>query len=169
MFLSVQALYRKIRLIEGNVKCRHLKKLTCKGTLRQLFICVRPKPPPRPPPPLYTCIQYIYSQREGGRGVSWTREKRRGTTVHKAGSKIRIWLHAGCISSLLSLINTCRKVNLLDDDILLCCLNSYLVHDWDPCISPDSVDREMAVNMWPQFIVRICRPPYPPNCVPFIG
>ncbi len=23
---------RKIRLIEGNAKCRHLKKLTCKGT-----------------------------------------------------------------------------------------------------------------------------------------
>ncbi len=31
---------RKIRLIEGNAKCRHLKKLTCKGTLRQVFIRV---------------------------------------------------------------------------------------------------------------------------------
>ncbi len=28
---------RKIRLIEGNAKCRHLKKLTFKGTLRQVF------------------------------------------------------------------------------------------------------------------------------------
>ncbi len=28
---------RKIRLIEVNAKCRHLKTLTCKGTLRQLF------------------------------------------------------------------------------------------------------------------------------------
>ncbi len=35
---------RKIRLIEGNAKCRHLKKLTCKGTLRQVFICLRPPP-----------------------------------------------------------------------------------------------------------------------------
>jgi hypothetical protein len=31
---------RKIRLIEGNTKFRHLKKLTCKGTLRQVFIRV---------------------------------------------------------------------------------------------------------------------------------
>ncbi len=33
---------RKIRLIESNAKCRHLKKLTCKATLRQVFICLRP-------------------------------------------------------------------------------------------------------------------------------
>jgi hypothetical protein len=31
---------RKIRLKEGNAKCRQLKKLTCKGTLRQVFIRV---------------------------------------------------------------------------------------------------------------------------------
>jgi hypothetical protein len=36
---------RKIRLIEGNVKCRNLKILTCKGTLRQVFNCLRPPPP----------------------------------------------------------------------------------------------------------------------------
>jgi hypothetical protein len=29
---------RKIRLREGNAKCRHLTKLTCNGTLRQVFI-----------------------------------------------------------------------------------------------------------------------------------
>ncbi len=29
---------RKIRHIEVNAKCRYLKKLTCKGTLRQVFI-----------------------------------------------------------------------------------------------------------------------------------
>ncbi len=28
---------RKIRLKECNAKCRYLKKLTCKGTLRQVF------------------------------------------------------------------------------------------------------------------------------------
>jgi hypothetical protein len=62
---------RKIKLIEGNAKCRHLKQLTCKGTLRQVFICLRPSPP-YPPSPfiLYTCIQYTYSHREGGRGES---------------------------------------------------------------------------------------------------
>ncbi len=32
--------YRYIRLIEGNAKCRHLKKLSCKGTLRLVFIRV---------------------------------------------------------------------------------------------------------------------------------
>jgi hypothetical protein len=33
---------RKIKFIEGNAKCRHLTKLTCKGTLRQVFNCLRP-------------------------------------------------------------------------------------------------------------------------------
>ncbi len=31
---------RKKRLIEGNAKCHHLTKITCKGTLRQVFIRV---------------------------------------------------------------------------------------------------------------------------------
>jgi hypothetical protein len=35
-----QGIHRKIRLIEVNAKMRHLKKLTCKGTLRQVFIRV---------------------------------------------------------------------------------------------------------------------------------
>jgi hypothetical protein len=30
----------KIRLIESNAECRYLKKLTCKGTLRQVLICL---------------------------------------------------------------------------------------------------------------------------------
>ncbi len=35
---------RKTRLIEGNANCRHLKKFTCEGTLRQVFICLRLPP-----------------------------------------------------------------------------------------------------------------------------
>jgi hypothetical protein len=35
---------RKIRLIESNAKCRYLKKVICKGTLPQAFICMRPLP-----------------------------------------------------------------------------------------------------------------------------
>jgi hypothetical protein len=35
---------RKIRLIESNAKCRHLKKSSCNGTLRQVYICLRPPP-----------------------------------------------------------------------------------------------------------------------------
>jgi hypothetical protein len=60
---------RKIRLIEGNEKCRHLKKFTSKGTLRQVFICLRPRTPiPRLADWFIYCIQYTYSHREGGRG-----------------------------------------------------------------------------------------------------
>jgi hypothetical protein len=40
---------------------------------------------PIPPYTLYTCIQYTYSDREGG-GV--TREKVRLATVHKIGLKL---------------------------------------------------------------------------------
>jgi hypothetical protein len=35
------------------------KKLTYKGTLRQLFICLRPKTPE--PPPLTHCILFVYT------------------------------------------------------------------------------------------------------------
>jgi hypothetical protein len=50
---------RKIIFIEGNAKCRHPKK-TCKGTLRQLFICLMPRTLYPSPYTLYTCIQYTY-------------------------------------------------------------------------------------------------------------
>ncbi len=33
-----------INYIDTKAKCRHIKKLTCKGTLRQVFICLRPPP-----------------------------------------------------------------------------------------------------------------------------
>ncbi len=51
---------RKIRLTEGNAKCRHLKKLTCKGTLLQVFICQRPRTL-FPPPPTHTHTVYVYT------------------------------------------------------------------------------------------------------------
>ncbi len=34
---------RKIRIIESKAQC-HLTKFTCKVTLRQMFICLRPPP-----------------------------------------------------------------------------------------------------------------------------
>jgi hypothetical protein len=40
---------KKKRLIESNAKCRHLKYLTCKGILRQVFICLRPRTQNHPP------------------------------------------------------------------------------------------------------------------------
>ncbi len=39
-FIAVHSHRRKIRFIEVNAKCRHLKILACKGTLRQVFIRV---------------------------------------------------------------------------------------------------------------------------------
>ncbi len=48
----------KIRHIEGNAKSRHLKKKTCKGTLRQVFIC---RSRTTSPPPLLTHYIRVYS------------------------------------------------------------------------------------------------------------
>jgi hypothetical protein len=36
--------------MEVHAKCRPLKILTCKGTLRQVFTCLRPRTPIPPPP-----------------------------------------------------------------------------------------------------------------------
>jgi hypothetical protein len=61
---------RKIRLIESNVKCRYLKKLTCEGTLRQVFYLSQAPKPSMNPPPLTHCIrdsiQYTQGRVEGG-------------------------------------------------------------------------------------------------------
>ncbi len=44
LFCNMPYRSRKIKLMESNAKCRQLKKLTCKGTLRQVFICLMPLP-----------------------------------------------------------------------------------------------------------------------------
>jgi hypothetical protein len=73
---TVQNLH--LKAMQNNV----IKKFTCKGTLRQVFICLRPR---NPLPPLsgtlYTCKQYTYSHWEGG--DSCTREKVREATVYQ--------------------------------------------------------------------------------------
>jgi hypothetical protein len=66
------------------------KKLTCKGTLRQVFYLSEAPSPPmtNPPPPKYMyTIQYTYSHREEGGEL--TREKVRGAIVHKASRKYK--------------------------------------------------------------------------------
>jgi hypothetical protein len=66
------------------------KKLTFKWTLRQVFICLRPRNPYHPPPPLHTvyvCAVYLPTQGRGEGGELNQREVK-GATVHKAGSKI---------------------------------------------------------------------------------
>ncbi len=50
---------------------------------------------------LFTCTQYTYSRREGGRGGELTREKVRGTMVHKAGRRYQHdWLYLQSINSI---------------------------------------------------------------------
>jgi hypothetical protein len=86
---------RKIRVIKGNAKCLHIKKLTCKGNLWHVFICLRPRS--LSPPPLLTHCTCTVCKRvcsirilihTGKGGKNCTRQKVRGATVHKAGSKI---------------------------------------------------------------------------------
>ncbi len=89
---------RKIRLIEGNAKFCHLKKFTCKGTLRHVLSVWGPEPPPPPLYTIYVCTVYLFTQGSGDRGT-WTVEpKRRGEGQHNSsqsckGSRIpTVWL-----------------------------------------------------------------------------
>ncbi len=60
IYEAVGHIRRKIRLIESNDKCRHLKKLTCKGTLRRVFYLSAAHSAPMTPysPPLHTVDVY---------------------------------------------------------------------------------------------------------------
>jgi hypothetical protein len=79
---------RKNRLIESNAICRHLKEFSCEGILLQVIICLKSPPLLRFCLGWYMCIQYTYSHMGRGEGGELTREKVRGATVQKAGSKI---------------------------------------------------------------------------------
>ncbi len=119
---------RKIRLVDTNSKCRHLKKLTCIGTSRQVFICLRP------PPLLGYClgwsINFVGSESGQIQSVKLLQNvvsnrtqyplplpaihclyihvhycilntgKVRGTIVHKAESKISTWLTVSLVYKL---------------------------------------------------------------------
>ncbi len=74
---------RKIRLREGNAKCRHLKILNCKGSWRQMFICLRPRPPYHPLLTHCICVyKYTYNTHtgKGGGGDLNQREGYRGNS-----------------------------------------------------------------------------------------
>jgi hypothetical protein len=72
---------RIFSFLEGNAKCRQLKKLTCKRALRQMFICLRPRTP-FPHLPFTHCIRvyctvHLFTQRSG-EGVGGVEPERRG-------------------------------------------------------------------------------------------
>jgi hypothetical protein len=72
---------RKIRLI-GNAKCRHLKELICKGTLRQVFIYLMPRIPFPPLDTVYVYTVYLFTQRKGEGGELNQTEGERGNSSH---------------------------------------------------------------------------------------
>ncbi len=65
---------RKIRIVGGNAKCRHLNKLTSKGSLRQVIICLRPRTPYPPTLTVYVYTVYLFTQGRGERGEFNQRE-----------------------------------------------------------------------------------------------
>ncbi len=100
------------------------KKLTCKCTLRQVFICLRQGTP-------YTPLThwYLYTK---GRGRVEPKRRWEGKQFTKLGRKYQHdWLY-------LQTINSDKHLPLspytdhLDDNILLWCLYSYLVHGCPP-------------------------------------
>jgi hypothetical protein len=107
----------------------------CKGTLRLVFICLRPRIPITPYT-LYMCTVYrTYSHSEGGRGESWPKERRGdGQQFTKLGRKSQHdWLYLQSINSDKQLPQspfTSITGLFWDNDILLWCLLycSYVVH-----------------------------------------
>jgi hypothetical protein len=83
MHLSIE------RLMEGNAKCPHLKNLLVEGLCGRCLSAWGPEI--HTPPSHCKSVNSIHIH-TGKRGESWTREKGKGTTVHKAGSKIPTWL-----------------------------------------------------------------------------
>ncbi len=79
------------------------------------------------PHPLTHCMRTCtYSHREGREGVRKTREKVRGATVHKAGSKIPTWLNISPVYKLWYWTPAAKSLYgsiILDDDISLWCLH----------------------------------------------
>ncbi len=92
---------RKIKIIEGNAKCRRLNKLTSKGTLQQVFVCPRPRTPDLPP--LTHCVRKYstYSHREGvGEGGGRELNHRAGKRRNSSQSWVENTNMTDCISCL---------------------------------------------------------------------
>ncbi len=94
--------------INTKPKCLHLKKITRKGTLRQVFNCLRPHPflwPPYPPHTVFVYSVYLFTQGRGrGARLEWQQFTKLG--------RLENTNMTDCISSLETLINNCREVPL---------------------------------------------------------
>jgi hypothetical protein len=112
--------YENIRLIEGNTKCH--KKLICKGTLRQVIICLRPRSPYPPLNSIYVYSVYLFTQGRGEGGVEPER-RLEGQQFTKIGRKYQHdWLYLHPINSDKHLPQSTLQANFLGDNILLWCL-----------------------------------------------
>ncbi len=93
---------RKIRLIECNAKCRYLKNFWPVKGLCGIYLSAWGQEPH--PSPLTHCILVygiLVHTGKGGGGGELTREKVRGTMLHKAGRKYQHnWLHLQSINSI---------------------------------------------------------------------
>ncbi len=108
-------LRKKHKTHRRQCKMSSSKKLTCKGTLRQVFICVRPRTPYPSPHSHYSILYFFTTGKRGRKGGNWTRKEVRGATEesieHKAGLKIPAWLNVR-IRKILTVslqIKTCRS------------------------------------------------------------
>jgi hypothetical protein len=86
---------RKIRFIEGNAKCRHLKNWHVKRLCGRCLSVWGPEPQAPSPNTLYTCIQDTYSHRgKGGLGRVEPERRFEGQQFTKLGRKYQHdWLY----------------------------------------------------------------------------
>ncbi len=132
----IRANRRRIRLIEGNAKCRHIKNWLVKGFLGRCLSFWGPEPIYHSPYTLYICYTvYFFTQGRGG--GSWAREKGRGATWE---STEQSWVENTSMTECAQEIDYLQSMNsehlpqshvtgkFLDDDILHCLLlyESYL-------------------------------------------
>ncbi len=106
---------------DTKAKCPHLKKLTCKGTLRHVFVCLTSRAPY--PPPLTHCIRVYSIHNHTGKGGRWRvepeRRERGNTGEYKYHSRVENTNMTEWTQEIryLQSITTDRSI-LLDDDIV---------------------------------------------------
>jgi len=106
---EMQRFRRNNRLTENNAKCCWTGQKQGNQLLQNM---VSNTTQHLPPPPSHTLSAYtvLWHWERGMGGERWTREKNRGAIVHKAGSKIWIWL---TVSPVYKLYYTTGKMTFI--------------------------------------------------------